>query len=95
MFIVDLQYIRPMEEVDAVLEAHVEYLSRQYEAGVFIASGRKVPRTGGVILARAESREHLQAVLAEDPFNDARVALYSITEFSPTMTASGLERLID
>lgn len=47
MFIVSLTYKRPLSEVDQHLEAHVAYLKQQYGDGHFIASGRKVPRTGG------------------------------------------------
>lgn len=94
MFIVDLLYIKSLEEVDANLEAHVAYLNEQYARGVFLASGRKVPRTGGVILARCDSRESLDAVLEQDPFKRNGVARYTVTEFVPSMTAEGLEALM-
>ena len=93
MFIVDLTYVQSLEIVDSHLEAHVAYLKEQYAAGVFLASGRKVPRTGGVILARCRSVEELQAVLDRDPFKQNGVARYTVTEFVPTMTAEGLETL--
>ncbi len=94
MFIVSLTYVAPVERVDAALAAHVAYLDEQYAAGVFLASGRKVPRTGGVILASAESREALDAVLARDPFVVAGVAAYEVTEVAVSKTAPGLEALI-
>ncbi len=68
MFVVSLTYVCDMSEVDKHPNSHIEYLNKQYSNGVFIASGRKVPRTGGVILARAESRKALDQVLSEDPF---------------------------
>ena len=91
MYIVDLTYVEPLETVDFHLEAHVAYLKEQYASGVFLASGRKVPRTGGVILARCGSGEELQAVLDRDPFKQNGVARYTVTEFVPSMTAEGLE----
>ena len=93
MYIVDLTYVKSMETVDFHLEAHVAYLEQQYASGVFLASGRKVPRTGGVILARCGSEEELQAVLDKDPFRQNGVARYTVTEFVPSMTAEGLESL--
>lgn len=93
MFIVSLTYIKPLEEVDANLEAHVKYLNTQYEKNNFIASGRKVPRTGGVILSKMESLEALKEVLAEDPFAKAGLAEYDIIEFIPSMTSSEFENL--
>jgi uncharacterized protein YciI len=87
MFIISLTYIKPFEEVDALLEEHVAYLKEQYGLGNFLASGRKVPRTGGVILARAVSREEIETIVTLDPFYRHGVAEYEITEFSPTMTS--------
>lgn len=93
MFIISLNYIKPLEEVDTLLEEHVEYLKEQYRLGSFLASGRKTPRTGGVILARAVSREEIETIITLDPFYRHGVAEYKITEFSPTMTVDALEFL--
>ena len=95
MFIVELTYVRPIEAVEENLEAHVAYLKEYYAKGVFIASGRKVPRTGGIILARAASERELRDVLARDPFQRNGVAQYAVTEFVPSMTAEGVEGLLD
>lgn len=86
MFIVSLTYLKPLPEIDRLLPAHVAYLGEQFARGIFVASGRKIPRTGGVILARAESREALLAALEQDPFHRHGVAEYEITEFVPSMT---------
>lgn len=53
MFIVSLTYHASLEQIDAYLAEHVAFLKEQYAQGHFLASGRKVPRTGGIILARA------------------------------------------
>ncbi len=95
MFIVSLHYIVGLDVIDQHIEAHVAYLKRQYAAGNFLASGRKIPRTGGVILASVASMEKLNAILAEDPFHKAGLAEYSITEFTPSMAAEGLEKLLN
>jgi uncharacterized protein YciI len=94
MYIVSLTYVCEMEKVDATLEAHVAYLKEQYEKGHFIASGRKVPRTGGVVFADMPSREALDAVLAEDPFSKEGVARFEVIEFVPSMVADGYECLL-
>lgn len=95
MFIISLTYIKPIEEVDALLEEHVEYLKEQYELGHFLASGRKVPRTGGIILTHAVSREDIETIITLDPFYRNQVAEYEVTEFCPTMTVDELEFLRD
>lgn len=93
MFIVSLTYKAPLEQVDAHLAAHVDYLKAQYEAGHFIASGRKIPRTGGVILAKMADRAALEAVLAQDPFSIHDLADYDVIEFDPSMVSPGFENL--
>lgn len=90
MFIISLTYIKPLEEVDAQLEDHVEYLKEQYKLGNFLASGRKVPREGGIILARAVSREEIETIITLDPFYRHQIASYEITEFNPTMSVDEL-----
>src|SRR3954462_14894710 len=51
MFVLLLTYVRPLEDVDALMRDHMAWLEQQYAAGRFIVSGRRVPRTGGVIVA--------------------------------------------
>ena len=93
MFIISLTYQKTLEEVDAHLNAHVEFLKSHYAQGIFIASGRKNPRNGGVILALATNRAEIEAVIAQDPFYIHDVATYEITEFTPSMTSPELSIL--
>ena len=93
MFIVSLTYKRPLEEVDSHLDAHVAYLKQEYANGSFIASGRKVPRTGGIILSNVKTKDEMEAILAKDPFFLAGIADYDVIEFIPGMVAEGFEKL--
>jgi uncharacterized protein YciI len=95
MFIVSLTYVVPLDEVDAAIPAHVTFLEKHYAAGTFLASGAKVPRTGGIILAKASSEAALQEILAEDPFHQKKLAYYDVLEFVPSRTRPGLEVLKD
>lgn len=94
MFIVTLTYDARLEDIDAVLDAHIAWLDKHYADGTFIASGRRVPRTGGVILAQAQSEEALKAVLAQDPFATNKLARYDIVQFVASKARPGLEGLI-
>ena len=40
IYIAILTYIRPLEEIDRHVEAHIEWLRRHYEDGTFLLSGR-------------------------------------------------------
>ena len=93
MFIVSLTYKVPLEEVDKHLAAHIEYVKAEFELGHFIAAGRKVPRTGGLILSTVESREKLDEILQRDPFAIANLVDFDVTEVEVTRTAPGLEAL--
>ncbi|MET7736155.1 YciI family protein [Streptomyces sp. NPDC005402] len=91
MFVLELTYTAPLDAVDAVLPAHVAWLDEQYEKGVFLASGRKEPRDGGVIIAVAEDRARIEEIAAGDPFVAAGVCAYRVTEFAATKTAPALK----
>ncbi|WP_449350505.1 YciI family protein [Streptomyces shaanxiensis] len=91
MFVLELTYTAPLDAVDAVLPAHVAWLDEQYAHGVFLASGRKNPRDGGVIIAVAEDRARIEEITAGDPFVTAGVCAYRVTEFAATKTAPALE----
>jgi uncharacterized protein YciI len=93
MFIVSLTYKSDLKEVDKHLDAHVAFLKQEYTNGNFMASGRKIPRTGGIILSCVKNKDELKLILAKDPFNKAGIADYDITEFVPSMVAEGFEQL--
>ena len=63
IYVVVLTYIKPLEEVDRAIPPH-RMAQKGYADGLFLASGRRIPRTGGVILAKCDSRETLQARLS-------------------------------
>ncbi len=93
LFLVLLDYLRPLPEVDLHMDEHRAFLSRHYAAGHFLLSGRKAPRTGGVILARANSLDEIAHWISEDPFRQAGVASYEIIAWEPTMAAQGMPKI--
>lgn len=93
MFILQLSYIAPLDEVDRVRDEHMAWIAEQYAADRFLVSGPKVPRTGGVILTRPMPRDELDDLIASDPFTREGVAAYDVAEFAPMTVAEGLESL--
>ena len=93
MFIVSLTYKTELSEVDRYIEAHVTFLEKYYSAGKFIASGRKVPRTGGIILINAASKSEVDSIIKEDPFHIANIANYEVIEFIPSMAAKEFDAI--
>jgi uncharacterized protein YciI len=90
MFLVLLSYKKPLAEVDRHIAAHMEFLARHYASGEFLLSGRKQPRSGGVILATAADRAQMEAIVRSDPFVREGVADYEIIEFIASSTAPAL-----
>jgi len=83
MFIAISEYLKPLEEVDRFSDAHRAWTMKHYASGRFLGSGRKVPPTGGIILARAENRDEFLSLLAEDPYQQNGLAKYEVFEFNP------------
>lgn len=94
MFIINLHYIVPLEQLDAHMTDHVKFLSKYYKLNVFIASGRKVPRTGGIILALAKSKEEVEQIIQEDPFFQHKLAEFSITEFLTSQSHPEMKKVL-
>jgi len=95
MFIVSLTYKTDLSEADKHFDAHIAFIEKYYSLGKIISSGKKVPRTGGVILMRASSKEEVETIIKEDPFYFEGVADFDIIEFLPTRAAKGFESLIN
>jgi len=94
MFILNLTYIKPISEVEKYLPGHIEFLDKYYNNKKFICSGRKNPRTGGIILCNGEDVDEVNAILMEDPFYKEKVADYEIMEFLPTKYADNFKVFI-
>lgn len=92
MYIISLTYNRPMEEVEALQDAHIAWLDNYFTADVFITAGRKDPRTGGVIIARDIDRQRLNTILQEDAFQT--VADYEVTKVNVTRAADAFSGLV-
>lgn len=90
LYLIDLQYITSVEEVDKHRPGHMKFLEKYYDNGLFICSGPKKPRTGGVILTRADSKEAVEKIIQEDPFHQHQLAEFKITEFDLVMSSDAL-----
>ena len=93
MFVLLLTYTQPVEAVDALMRDHMRWLNDGYRDGRFVVSGRRVPRTGGVIIARGDDLEEMEAIAAADPFVTGGVATVEVIQFRASQTAAGFEAL--
>ena len=91
IFVIVLRYLVPLEDIDPHRRKHLEFLDEHYKAGRFIASGRQVPASGGVILARGNNRNELEGLIKDDPFAIHGLAEYQIFEFMPNKYSKEFE----
>ena len=91
--VVVLTYVLDLAAVDKVLDQHVEWLRLRYAEGRVLASGRRTPRTGGIILFRGE-KEAVEAIVATDPFVTGGVASAEVLPFTASMAAPCLAGLL-
>src|SRR3990167_3644511 len=80
MFLILLTYKKPLAEVDRFVAEHRAFLERHYASGHFLLSGRKEPRTGGVILATAARRCDIEDIVRRDPFHREEIGRASCRE---------------
>ena len=95
MFVIELEYIADLSEIDARMPEHVAWLKKQYAAGRFLVSGRKVPRDGGIIIAVGKARDEIERLVAEDPFITHGLARCRVIEFRASQRAKNIDALIE
>jgi uncharacterized protein YciI len=83
MFLVLVNYKKPLDIIDKHLADHRAFLDEGYKQDFFIVSGPRNPRTGGIIISQLNDRAQLETILSRDPFQIHDVAEYEIVEFMP------------
>lgn len=91
MFIFSLTYVKPLSEVERLLPAHIQFLDEHYKKHLFMCSGRKIPRTGGVILCNCADMVEAKAIMEKDPFYKEGIVQYDIIEFVPSKSSEAFQ----
>lgn len=95
MFIVDIEYTASSEQIGAVVAEHRAWLDIYYQKGVFLFSGPRNPKTGGVVIAKANSKAELEQLMQQDPFAIHGVAKYQVSEFQAIKAHPDLQQFIE
>lgn len=61
MFLIIVDYKKPLEEVERYLAEHRAFLDRYFAQGKLLCTGPQNPRTGGVIVSKAANRAEAEA----------------------------------
>ncbi len=94
LFVVVLRYLAPLDAILETRPLHVDFLQKHFDNDTFLVSGPQIPRTGGVIIAKCQSREMLMTILHQDPFYTNGLAEYQIFEFMVNMYADKLKNIV-
>lgn len=94
MYLLNISFSKSPAEVEVHQEAHGKWGKKCFQNGTFIIAGAKKSGLGGIVVAKAMAKEKLLKILAEDPFVQADVVEYQITEFEPRIVAPNLAELI-
>ncbi|AVX04367.1 hypothetical protein MXMO3_01842 [Maritalea myrionectae] len=94
MFLIDFHF----NDLDALTPertaAHRKHLGAAYEQGDLMFGGPKVPRTGGIILSTHATEAALRTLLDTDPLVQAKLASYTLTEFTPILASPAQSHVI-
>lgn len=93
-YLVISRYLQPAAALDAAMADHQLFLDACYRQGVFILSGPKLPRDGGIILAVTATREELIAVLEQDPFRARGLIDYDVLQWNLNRRAATLPETV-
>jgi uncharacterized protein YciI len=82
-FVVTLHFRVPFETFGETVPRHRAFLQEGYDRGLLLMSGPQSSRTGGIVIARAESLESIQEFFLGDPYLSEGLASHVFTEFTP------------
>jgi len=90
-FVVIIHYKIPVEQFESIVPQHRAYLQEGYEKGYLLMSGPQNPRTGGIVIARANEMQIMQDFFLHDPYHLQDVAERQVIEFNPVSRQSFME----
>ena len=94
MYLVDMTFTDMAKITPELTEKHKQYLEKEYQLDKLMFGGRKVPRTGGILISQHASEHDLEAVLNADPFVKSGAVSYSVTEFIPVMASKAYQNIV-
>jgi len=94
MFLVNMTFIN-MDKITPELTAqHRSHIEKEYLKNKLMFGGRKVPRTGGILISKHSSQKALEIVMNNDPFILSGAVSYDIIEFIPVMASGEYKQVL-
>ena len=93
MFVINISYKVPFEKIEPYFEAHIKFVRKYVEKEIFFLTGKKIPRSGGLIISNAGDKDTLLKILSEDPFWEFDLADFGIQEIQLSQVSERLLKL--
>ena len=90
-FMIQLQFTQPFDTFADIVPAHRAFLQTGYDQRMLLMSGPKQDKTGGIIIARAESESRLREFMAQDPYLTHGLATHEFIPFAAAKRAPQIE----
>jgi uncharacterized protein YciI len=94
MFIIEITYKASLQQVDEAMKDHMMYLQKYYNQELFLLSGRKDPRKGGIILVNGSDAKEVRKVAREDPFYKMGLSKFRLIAFNASQANKHLAKII-
>lgn len=94
LFLILVNYTKPLEVIDEILPAHRAFLSENYKEGRLLVSGPREPRVGGIVLGKFKNKEEALNFTKQDPFYQNQAASYEVMEFNPVLSDESLTKFL-
>ncbi len=95
MFVIELTYIVPIEDIDLHIIEHREVLKQAIDNDILLLSGKKDPRNGGFIITLHKNIDDVYDWIKLDPFYKHNLAEYRISKFEPTKYRKEISSLLE
>jgi uncharacterized protein YciI len=95
MFVIHVNYIKPLNEIERMLGVHRDHLALYFDAGKLLASGSQVRSQGEIVIGIFTDREECDVFIQIDPFFKNQAAEYTVSEFAANRAHSGAEFILD
>lgn len=94
-YIIEITYKVPFEKLQNILPAHRAFLDDGYSKGLLLMSGPQYPKTGGIVIARANDAEEIKKYFSLDPYHTEGVAEHRFIEFTPVKNSELIKNWIE
>lgn len=95
MFFIQLKLIGEMNQVQAHMAAHKQWIKESIDAGIILCVGNLTATKGGGILAHSLSLPEMEEHLEKDPFVLHKLVTVDIVEFTPAQAHEKLSWFVE